>query len=88
MRTTTCKACGASIVWIRTLAGKTMPCDAVPIPYKATKCGDSKAEKLVDDRGIIISGERVNTPDEATGAAYMPHWATCSAPDRFRRAKK
>ena len=34
MKTTTCKACGNPIVWIRTTKGKSMPCDANPVAYK------------------------------------------------------
>ena len=34
MKTTTCKACGKPIVWIRTTKGKSMPCDAEPVAYK------------------------------------------------------
>ena len=34
MKTTTCKACGRPIVWIRTTKGKSMPCDDEPVAYK------------------------------------------------------
>ena len=33
MRASTCKGCGAAIVWIRTPGGKSMPCDATPRYY-------------------------------------------------------
>lgn len=26
-------------------------------------------------------------PAEATGWGYVPHWSTCNAPDKFRKAK-
>ena len=42
MRTAFCKACGRSIVWIRTIKGKPMPCDAEPIPYMETPKGKRK----------------------------------------------
>ena len=35
MKKATCRGCGAPIVWIRTAAGKSMPCDAEPVLYKA-----------------------------------------------------
>ena len=31
MKKSTCRGCGAPIVWIRTAAGKSMPCDAEPV---------------------------------------------------------
>ena len=88
MRKATCQACSAEIVWIQTPAGRSMPCDAGLIAYKRTEGENPKAEKLVESNGVLIYGERVNNPDKADGFAYMPHWATCSAPDRFRRSKK
>ena len=42
MKTTTCKACGKPIVWIRTTKGKSMPCDAEPVAYKEIKGGKEK----------------------------------------------
>lgn len=33
MREAVCKGCGAAIVWIGTLGGKSMPCDATPRYY-------------------------------------------------------
>ena len=35
MKKSTCRGCGAPLVWIRTAAGKAMPCDAEPVLYKA-----------------------------------------------------
>ena len=52
MKTTTCKACGRPIVWIRTTKGKSMPCDAEPVAYKEIKGGK---EKIVTPNGEVIS---------------------------------
>lgn len=39
MNKATCRGCGAPIVWIKTPAGKAMPCDPAPVYYKATPPG-------------------------------------------------
>lgn len=43
--TSTCKGCGASIVWIKTPNGKAMPCD-------------NAIETVVTDNGEVIKGRR------------------------------
>ena len=77
-----CKACGAPIVWIKTPGGKSMPCDAQPVTYKA----QSKAkDKIVTQNGEVISC--IIAPadiNQATGIGYIPHWATCPNADNFR----
>ena len=47
MRTAVCKACGRPIVWIRTIKGKAMPCDAEPIPYMETPKGKEKIQQMM-----------------------------------------
>ena len=69
MNRSTCKSCGASIVWIRTRSGRSMPCDAKPVNY-CTKPGGST--KLVTPAGDVISCEPVDDPAEATGWAMFP----------------
>lgn len=81
----TCRACGAPIVWIKTPAGKDMPCDATPVFYQAKKNG---RQKIVTKNGEVIACEIVSDPDKATGTGYIPHWGNCSAPDKFRKGKK
>lgn len=34
MNKATCRGCGAPIVWIKTPAGKAMPCDPAPVYYR------------------------------------------------------
>ena len=48
MNKATCRGCGAPIVWIKTPAGKAMPCDPAPVYYKATPDGK---DKVVTTRG-------------------------------------
>lgn len=71
-------------MWIRTPAGKSMPCDVHPITYKA----QSKAkDKIVTLNGEVISCIIAPADNYATGIGYIPHWATCPNADKFRRKK-
>lgn len=82
-----CRACGASIVFIGTLGGKSMPCDDYTVYYKQTPDGK---ETFITPNGETVKGERVDprTDENITGIAYIPHWSTCTAPDKFRRRGK
>lgn len=80
-----CRSCGASIVWIKTVGGKYMPCDATPVSYKTDGKGDSK---VVTTSGIVISCEIITNPSDAEYGkhyGFIPHWSTCNAPDSFRK---
>lgn len=81
MNKATCRGCGAPIVWIKTPAGKAMPCDPAPVYYKATPDGK---DKVVTTRGEVVSCEIVPGAN-ATDAGYRPHWATCPQAGRFKR---
>ena len=79
-----CKKCGAEILFIKTPAGKNMPCD----PAAATYWKDSNGKgRVVTPNGEVVSCSFDGNPDEATGIGYIPHWGTCSRPDEFRRKK-
>ena len=81
MNKATCRGCGAPIVWIKTPAGKAMPCDPAPVYYKAAPGGK---DKIVTTRGEVVSCEIV-PGGEATDAGYRPHWATCPQAGQFKR---
>ena len=82
MRNGTCKGCGASIVWIATANGKSMPCDATAIYYKMNASGK---DKIITPNGVTISCDIVTDPNIADGVGYIPHWGTCPAADKFRK---
>ena len=82
MKKATCRGCGASIVWIKTTGGKSMPCDAQPVLYQERK---GAAGKIVTPNGQVLSADLDVSPDEATGIGCVSHFATCPQAGRFRR---
>lgn len=82
IKVTACRSCGAPIVFIKTKAGKSMPCNAAPIPYRAKAGGDLK---IVTEEGDVVCCERLTDKTKGSGWGYVPHWATCNAPDSFRK---
>ena len=85
MRTTPCRACGAEIGFIKTVAGKTIPVNPEEVAYEQ-KAGGSL--KIVTPNGEVLSAERPADPQKATGIGYISHFATCPEADRFRRTRK
>lgn len=81
---TKCKGCGAEIIWIRTLGGKSIPCD----PEQVTYWEKAKAKgKVVTPNGEALSCEFSGELNKATGVGYVSHWSTCPCADQFRRKK-
>lgn len=80
MNKATCRGCGRPIVWIKTPAGRAMPCDPSLLYYKAVP---GASEKVVTTRGEVVSCEIVSASD-ADGAGYAPHWITCPQAASFK----
>lgn len=80
---TTCKKCGAPIIFIKTKKGKWMPCDEGLVEYKAGD-GPNFDDVVVDQNGNVIhcTFDFQCVPD---GLARIPHWATCPYAEDFRR---
>lgn len=79
-----CKGCGAQIVWVKTKAGKNMPCDPQFLNYKEVAGGK---EKIVTPEGEVVSGI-TDVPNEAAdGFGYISHFATCKMAGGFRKRK-
>ena len=85
VKETTCRACQAPIIFIKTVGGRTMPCDA-ELVYYIQKAGGSK--KIVTPNGEVLSAEITDDPEKATGIGYTSHFATCTNPDFFRKPRK
>lgn len=77
-----CKSCGAEIIWIKTTAGKSMPCDAAPVTYWKNPKGKAT---VITPNGETYRADLEGDLDKATGIGYIPHWATCPQAKNFRR---
>lgn len=84
-RTASCKGCGTEIMFIKTVAGRTMPVDAESVRF--SKGGK---EVFVLPNGEIVHGTRLREgqadPEEMIG--YISHFATCTTPEAFRKPRK
>lgn len=70
-----CKGCNKQILWVRTPAGKNMPCNPTVIYYKEDP--ESKVS-IVTPEGAVVKGI-LNVPlEESTGIGYTPHWQNCT----------
>lgn len=79
-----CRSCGAPIVWVKTKAGKNMPCDSTIINYKKDPEG---RDKTVTPEGDVVTGTIVQDPMEADGSGYISHFATCKFAAAHRRSR-
>ena len=77
-----CKACGAPLVFIKTINGKNMPCDAEPVRFNYKLKEDTR---VVTKNGEILPA--AITPD-GKEEGYIPHWATCPEADKFRKGRR
>jgi len=77
-----CRSCGAEIVFIRTAAGKAMPCDVELKPYVKVMPG---LGSIVLESGEVVNGLEVGSPGiEPDGYGYVSHFASCPGADRHR----
>ena len=77
-----CRGCGAQIIWIKTAAGKSMPCNAEAVRYWAKA---KAAGKVVTPNGEVISCEFEGDAQAATGIGYVSHFSTCPKAKTFRK---
>ena len=80
MKVTTCKSCGAKIVWIKTQNGRSMPCNEEQVEYH-TKDGEVVRGNIIKDGGSAL----VPIVD---GIGYVSHFATCPNADKHRRTRR
>lgn len=72
MTITTCRSCGAAVIWTHTPKGSLMPLDADPDPAGLIFVSD-------DCVAYVASG-----PDLFGGPRYVSHFATCPDSERWR----
>ena len=64
-----CAGCGAQIIWIKTKAGKNMPCNMLLVDYKA----DGGKDKIVLQSGEVVSGTIVSSQDNPDGSGSVSY---------------
>jgi len=69
----TCRGCGAEIIWLKTKTGKNMCCDP------ELHFGVDRPGTIVTEDGDVIKGAE----DGQDG--YTPHWSTCSQAGKFKK---
>ena len=74
-----CIRCGAAITFVRTAAGKDMPCDAQAMAYHAEPGGP---ENIMLPSGQLVRGRWAAPGEAGDGIGYRPHWASCRDKDR------
>lgn len=79
-----CSKCGQQILWVKTSAGKNMPCNPNFVYYKEQSGGK---DRIVLPNGSVVAGEVQSHPEYATGYGYISHFATCEFANTFRRKK-
>jgi len=72
-----CGGCGAEVVWIKTLSGKSMICDAQQVMADGANLG----LVLVRDNGVIVRNPVAGT------VGREPHWGKCPKAGQFRKKK-
>ena len=73
-----CRGCGEEIIFIKSSAGKFIPCNPSKVTY--SNPGKGKA-RVVTQSGEVVSCTIVADDDtsKAVGVGYIPHWSTCKA---------
>ena len=77
-----CRECIQPIIWLVTNAGKKMPVNMTPVYIVI---GEGKDKFVMN--GDVVSG-RIAKSGEKSKKAFIPHWATCTAPEKFRPKEK
>lgn len=79
-----CRGCGRAIIWLKTKAGRPMPCDPEPVKFRPmTRFGpDQGPEKFMTMDGLVRRGVR---DPEGEMVGHVSHFATCPKADGFRR---
>ena len=81
MNTSTCRGCGAPIVFLKSAMGRYIPCDAQLVRYRENPNG--KDMVVVDGKGVV----RCDLDFEGlpTGMARISHFATCPQAGKFKK---
>lgn len=77
-----CRSCGKPIVWMKTKAGKNMPCDKDLVLYREDEKGK---DTVINHAGEVVRCSFQGDKALLVELGRVPHWATCDRPDQFRK---
>lgn len=85
-----CKFCGAPIVWLKTLNGRPMPCNAEAVKHQENYKGK---DVIVLSDGKVIKATVVNPNGGGLapivdGEGYISHFATCTHANEARQPRR
>ena len=78
---TTCRSCGAPIVFITSTKGRRVPCDAQAVKFRRFLGGP---DKVVTPNGEVLTG-KISEDGNETG--YISHFATCPNANAHRKRR-
>lgn len=76
-----CRECGKPLIFIRTRAGKNMPCEAEPVLYWPDDAGPLM---FYQRDGSYERGTVAGHPAVPQESGYVPHWGRCPGRRRTR----
>ena len=79
-----CKGCKKLIVFVRTRAGKSMPCESRQVEYITDPQGE---DTILTHDGDIVKGWIFQERTERSELGYLPHFINCPAARHFKKAK-
>ena len=82
VKQTKCRGCGAPIVFVKSVAGKSMPCDVGLKPFWKKPRGSGR---VVTIDGEVVSCEFDGPRSTVSGFGYVSHFSTCPNADKFRK---
>ena len=79
-----CVACGKPIVFITTVAGKKMPCDAMVRAYEPDADGP---DTIITKDGQTVRGRVLAPAADGGKLGRIPHWASCPGAAGLRKTR-
>lgn len=71
-----CRSCGAEIIWVKTVAGKSMPIDATPSDVGTVQILPGQTCTVLS-KADAAKVRDMNNKLENTTTLYVSHFATC-----------
>lgn len=81
-----CRGCGEDIIFIKSPAGKFIPCDPSKVIY--SNPGEGKARVVTQSGEVVSCTIGADDTSKAVGVGYIPHWSTCKAANQFRTKRR